>query len=62
MNKRQLIDAIRGLNQHAETGFLEQFAEVDLAEYLERLQGAANRNVRLTSWVKKPQRDYRMVS
>jgi hypothetical protein len=62
MNKRQLIEAIRAVNENAEERFLEQFAEADLAEYLNRLQHASTRNVRIASWVKKPNRDYRLVS
>ncbi len=66
MDKRQLIETIRTLNEHAEPKFLQQFAETDLAQYLERLQQASTRNIRLKRWVRpakrESQREYRMVS
>ena len=62
MNKRQLIDAIRELNQHATEQFLQQFAESDLSEYLTRLKEASTRNVHLTRWRRPARREYRMVS
>ncbi|HEX8342140.1 MAG TPA: hypothetical protein VF624_14645 [Tepidisphaeraceae bacterium] len=62
MNKRQLIDAIRELNEHATEIFLQQFAENDLSEYLVRLREASTRNVRLTRWRRPARREYRMVS
>lgn len=62
MDKRQLIDAIRNLNEHAEAKFLQQFEESDLAQYLHRLEQASVRNVSLKHWSRAPKRGYRMVS
>ncbi len=62
MDKRQLIEAIQTLNENADTKFLQQFVESDLAQYLERLQQASTRNIRLKSWVRPARRDYKMVS
>ncbi len=62
MDKRQLIEAIQETNPHAETRFLSQFNEQDLAEYLARLQQASTRNISLKSWTRPAKREYRMVS
>lgn len=62
MDKRQLIEAIRRLNEHAEERFLQQFDETDLAQYLNRLEQASVRNVHLKHWSRAPKRGYRMVS
>ncbi len=37
MTKRQLIDEIIHINQSAEPGFLSEFDDVELAEYLRHL-------------------------
>jgi hypothetical protein len=54
MSKRQLIDDIRQYNLSAQPQFLAQFDEQALRQYLEHLQGAARKNVRIAGWVKKP--------
>jgi hypothetical protein len=38
MTKRELIDAILGFNTSADAGFLAQFSDRELAEYLEALR------------------------
>ena len=53
MNKRQLIDEIRRYNTTVSTGFLMQFDESALSQYLEHLQGAQKRNTRIASWVRR---------
>lgn len=62
MDKRQLIAAIQESNQNAETRFLSQFSEQDLSEYLQRLQQASIRNVRLKPHQKPLRREYRAVA
>jgi hypothetical protein len=43
MTKRQLIDEILSLNRTAQPGFLAQFSEIQLREYLGALRRAARR-------------------
>ncbi len=62
MQKSQLIQAIQALNENAESQFLEQFNETDLAEYLKRLEEASQRNIHLKTWSRPSKREYRMVS
>ena len=53
MTKRQLIDDIRQFNVSVQPQFLAQFNDDALRQYLEHLQGAARKNVRIAGWVKK---------
>ena len=55
MDKRQLIDDIRQFNTTAQPQFLAQFDEEALRHYLEHLQGAARKHVRIAGWVRKHQ-------
>ena len=61
MNKRQLIEDIRKYNITAQPGFLAQFDEGALQQYLEHLEEAHKKRVRFNS---TPGRDadLRMVS
>jgi hypothetical protein len=61
MNKRQLIEDIRKYNHTAQPGFLAQFDEDALRQYLQRLVEAHNKRVRFNAL--QPQgMDLRMVS
>jgi hypothetical protein len=63
MNKRQLIDGIRQLNQTAQPDFLAQFDDDALRQYLEHLQSAQEKRLRVESWVKTiPRPKLRLVS
>lgn len=53
MNKRQLITEIRVHNTSADAKFLAQFDEKALAQYLDHLQNAPRRNIRLGSTVRR---------
>lgn len=53
MTKRQLIEDIQSLNPTAATGFLGQFADGDLKEYLEHLRDAQAKRLRISGWVKR---------
>jgi hypothetical protein len=53
MNKRQLIDDIRRLNTTAEPQFLSQFDETALKQYLEHLEGARQKHLRIAGWVRR---------
>jgi hypothetical protein len=55
MSKRQLIDEIRTLNTTAEVQFLAQFDDTALKEYLDHLQAAQDRRLRIGGWVKRRQ-------
>ncbi len=61
MNKRQLIEEIRRYNTTVALEFLSQFDESALRQYLEHLEGAKKRNMRLATWVRKTPR-MRLVS
>lgn len=61
MNKRQLIDEIRLLNSTAQVQFLAQFDESALKHYLDHLQAAIDKRIRIAGWVKKKPR-LRLVS
>ena len=54
MNKRQLIDDIRRFNPTATPQFLAQFDEAALKNYLNHLQGAAEKHLRIGGWVRRP--------
>jgi hypothetical protein len=56
MNKRQLIDEIRGRNPTAQEDFLEQFSEQDLREYLASLEAAQAKLLRAQADVPGPLR------
>lgn len=62
MSKRQLIDDIRQYNTTAQPQFLAQFDDAALKQYLEHLQGAARKNVRIAGWVKKRDSQVRLAS
>ncbi len=61
MSKRQLIDDIRRLNPTAMPQFLAQFDEEALQQYLEHLQAAELKHVRIGGWVRR-QPKLRLVS
>ena len=61
MNKRQLIDQIRSFNPTAQAKFLAQFDENALAQYLEHLQSAQRKHLRIAGWVRREPK-LRMVS
>jgi hypothetical protein len=64
MNKRQLIEGIREINDTAQPEFLAQFDDEALRQYLEHLQQAKEKRVKVMGWVKtipRPPR-FRMVS
>lgn len=62
MTKRQLIDDIRQYNLSVQPQFLAQFDDDALRQYLEHLQSAARKHVRIAGWVKKPQARLKLVS
>src|SRR4051794_41033072 len=63
MNKRQLIDGIRQLNQTAQPEFLLQFDEEALDQYLKHLQNAQEKRLKIAGWVKSiPKPKFRLVS
>jgi len=63
MNKRQLIDGIRQLNQTAQPEFLAQFDDDALEQYLNYLQTAQEKRVKVAGWVKSiPKPRFRLVS
>jgi hypothetical protein len=63
MNKRQLIDGIRQLNQTAQPEFLLQFDEESLDQYLRHLQNAQEKRLKIEGWVKSiPKPRFRLVS
>jgi hypothetical protein len=53
MTKRQLIDDIRRINASAQPQFLMQFDDAALKQYLEHLQSAHQRNLRIGGWVRR---------
>ena len=61
MNKRQLIDEIRQFNASVQPRFLIQFDEVALKQYLDHLQSARSKQLRISSWHRR-QPSLRMVS
>lgn len=61
MNKRQLIDDIRRFNATAQPEFLAQFDDAALKQYLEHLEGAFEKRLHISSWVRK-QPKLKMVS
>lgn len=61
MNKRQLIEEIRTFNLTARAQFLAQFDEAALRQYLEHLQIAQKKRVKVTTWV-RPAPKFRLVS
>jgi len=64
MNKRQLIEGIREINDTAQPEFLAQFDDEALRQYLEHLRQAKEKRVKVMGWVKtipRPPR-FRMVS
>jgi two-component SAPR family response regulator len=61
MNKRQLIEQIRQHNTTVAIEFLSQFDESALQQYLEHLEGANKRNLRIASYVRRTPR-LRLVS
>ena len=61
MSKRQLIDDIRRINTTVEPRFLAQFDEEALKQYLQHLQSAQEKRIRIAGWVKR-QPKLRLVS
>jgi hypothetical protein len=61
MNKRQIIDDIRRYNPTATPQFLAQFDEAALRQYLEHLEAADQKRVRIGGWVRR-QPKLRMAS
>jgi hypothetical protein len=61
MSKRQLIDEIRRYNVSVQPDFLSQFDEQALQQYLEHLEGAFQKRLHISSWVRK-QPELKMVS
>jgi hypothetical protein len=53
MTKRQLIDDIRRYNVTVQPQFLAQFDEVALKQYLEHLESASRKHVRIGGWVRR---------
>lgn len=63
MNKRQLIDGIRLINQTAQPEFLLQFDEEALDQYLRHLQSAQEKRLKIAGWIKSiPKPKFRLVS
>jgi len=61
MTKRQLIDEIRRLNTSVQPHFLAQFDDPALKQYLEHLQSAASKRVKVAGWIRR-QPKLRLVS
>lgn len=61
MSKRQLIDEIRRYNTTAQPQFLAQFDESSLREYLQHLESANKKHLRIDGWSRR-QPKLRMVS
>jgi len=61
MTKRQLIDDIRRFNTTAQPKFLAQFDESALKQYLEHLEDAKRKQLRIHGWV-RPSAKLKMVS
>jgi len=61
MNKRQLIEDIRKHNITAQPGFLAQFDEEALRQYLEHLEEARKKRIRFNR-AQRDDADVRMVS
>jgi hypothetical protein len=61
MSKRQLIEEIRRYNTTVAIEFLSQFDDSALQQYLQHLEGANKRNLRIASYVRKTPR-LRLVS
>jgi hypothetical protein len=61
MNKRQLIDDIRRYNQNVQPQFLAQFDDSALKQYLEHLEGARQKHMRIIHWTRR-QPKLRLVS
>jgi hypothetical protein len=53
MDKRQLIEQIRQFNTTVETTFLDQFTPQQLNEYLDHLEAARLKQVRIIGWKKQ---------
>jgi hypothetical protein len=63
MNKRQLIEEIRQLNQTAQPEFLAQFDDDALHQYLRHLENAQQKRLKVEGWVKSlPRPKFRLVS
>ncbi len=53
MNKRQLIDDIRRHNTTVQPQFLAQFDDNALKQYLEHLEDAHRKHLKIAGWVRK---------
>jgi len=61
MNKRQLIDDIRRHNTTVQPQFLAQFDDDALKQYLEHLEDAHRKHLKIAGWVRKSP-ELRLVS
>jgi hypothetical protein len=61
MSKRQLIDDIRRYNVTVQPQFLAQFDEAALRQYLDHLESAQRKHIRIAGWVRR-QPKLRLVS
>ena len=61
MSKRQLIDDIRRFNLSVQPQYLAQFDEAALKQYLDHLEAANKKHVRIAGWVRR-QPKLRLVS
>jgi hypothetical protein len=52
LTRPQLIDEIRRFNTTVEATFLDQFSDGELNEYLEHLELARQKQLRITGWDK----------
>jgi hypothetical protein len=62
MDKGQLITEIRKINSTAQPEFLQQFDPSDLQQYLDHLQAAERKEIRIAGWARKPATKVRMAS
>jgi len=61
MNKRQLIDDIRRFNTTVQPQFLAQFDDEALRQYLDHLEDAHRKQLKIAGWVRRTPK-LRMVS
>lgn len=52
LTRTQLVDEIRRFNTTVDAAFLDQFSDRELNEYLEHLELARQKQMRLTGWDK----------
>ena len=61
MSKRQLIEEIRAFNPTAHPRFLAQFDDQALRQYLNHLQFAQSKRIKIAGWVRREPK-FRLVS